>query len=89
MVSGWGILKKLNAPKLSLSECDEMKNFRKRLVIYAKDIAMITGRSRRAAQEIMKKIRIFYGKEKNALVTVREFCEFTNMNEQLVQEFLM
>lgn len=66
-----------------------MKSIPKRLVIYAKDVEMITGRRRRAAQDILRKIRIFYKKEKNDLVTVDEFCEFMRMKENIVREFLL
>jgi len=60
-----------------------------RLVIYARDIENITGRKRRTAQIIMQKIRVFFNKGEKDFITVTEFCQFMNIEEELVRDFLV
>lgn len=59
-----------------------------RIVIYPKDIEILTGRRPRTAQEILRRIKKHYNKRKFDLVTVQEFCEFMKMKEEFVREFL-
>lgn len=61
----------------------------KRIVIYSKDVQNITGRKARAAQQLLARIRSVFGKEKDGFVTVREFCMYTGIEEDLVKDFLM
>jgi hypothetical protein len=56
----------------------------KRIVIYPKDIMVITGRSERYSREILKKIRSRYEKEKHQVVSIDEFCTYMGIN---VDEF--
>jgi len=58
-----------------------------RVVIYSQDVQNITGRKARAAQELLARIRIVFGKEKDGFVTVREFCMYTGIDEDLVKDF--
>lgn len=59
-----------------------------RIVIYAKDVMNITGRSERTARKILQQIREINGKERGAFVTVAEFCCYTGLEESNVQVFL-
>jgi hypothetical protein len=59
-----------------------------RIVIYAKDVMNITGRSERTARKILQQIRVINGKGKSAFVTVGEFCRYAGLEESSVQEFL-
>lgn len=59
-----------------------------RLVIYPKDIQLITGKSHRSAQNMLRNIRIALHKEKDQLISFTEFCQFTGMKEDMVYEFL-
>jgi hypothetical protein len=59
-----------------------------RIVIYVKDIENITGRKRRTCQHMLSRIRKYYNKNKEQLITVDEFCNFMNIREQIVREFL-
>jgi len=52
-----------------------------RIVIYAKDIELITGKSGRYARNVMAVIRKRLGKEKHQLVSVREFCAYIGLPE--------
>lgn len=60
-----------------------------RIVIYAKDIRNITGRSERTARKLLQQIRIANGKKKGDFVTVSDFCDFTGLKEGDVYRFLI
>lgn len=59
-----------------------------RIVIYPKDIQQITGRSEWYGRRIIAKIKEQQGKEKEQLVTVKEFSEFIGILEEEVASFL-
>ncbi|UZD22982.1 hypothetical protein [Algoriphagus halophytocola] len=47
-----------------------------RRIIYAKDIMVLTGRSKSYAYNNLKKVREWLGKSKDQLVTFDEYAEF-------------
>lgn len=51
----------------------------KRIIIYPKDIMLITGKSERYSREIIKKIKLANNKQKHQLVTVQEFCTYMSI----------
>ena len=59
-----------------------------RIVIYAKDIHRITGRSERSAERMLVSIKEKLGKQKHQLVTWQEFCEFAGLDLQEVRAYL-
>lgn len=59
-----------------------------RVVIYPKDVENITGRRGRTARKLLQKIRDALGKSKNDFITIKEFCLFTGIDEDLVKDFL-
>jgi hypothetical protein len=59
-----------------------------RIVIYAKDVMNITGRKERAARKLLAQIRKKYTKKKDQFITVKEFSDFTGIDEQNVIQFL-
>ncbi len=59
-----------------------------RIVIYAKDIRNITGRSERTARKMLQQIRIATGKKKGDFITVAEFCGYTGLQEETISKFL-
>lgn len=59
-----------------------------RLCIYAKDIALITGKTERTGQRILEQIRAAYGKRPGAQITVSEFCAFSEIEEEIVREMI-
>jgi len=59
-----------------------------RLVIYPKDVEIITGRRDRTARKLLQKIREALGKQTHEFITIKEFCLFTGINEELVKDFL-
>lgn len=65
-----------------------MKTIPSRIVIYPKDIVNITGRRDRTARKLLQKIKQALGKQTHEFITIKEFCLFTGINEDLVKDFL-
>jgi len=59
-----------------------------RIIVHSKDVENITGYMPRTARKLLQTIRNVFGKPKSALVTVREFCMYTGIEEELVKDFL-
>lgn len=59
-----------------------------RIVIFARDVENMTGRSERTARLLLARIRKSFGKKPGQFITVSEFCEFTGMREDEVNRFL-
>jgi hypothetical protein len=60
----------------------------KRIIIYPKDIMVITGRSERYSREVIKRIREHLGKEKHQLISVEEFGSYMGLKtEELNKSF--
>jgi len=59
-----------------------------RVVLYPKDVENITGRRGRTARKLLQKIRDALGKSKDEFITIKEFCLFTGIDEDLVKDFL-
>lgn len=60
----------------------------KRACIYPKDIQRITGKSYRQSLRMLKQIKKDFNKEKYHLITIDEFCNFTGINQDLVESFI-
>lgn len=56
----------------------------KRVIIYAKDIMILTGKSERYSREILKKIKTKLNKEDHHLVSVQELCDYLGLNVEHV-----
>ena len=61
----------------------------RRLIVYPKDIMIITGRSKSYAYRMADQIRKKNGKEKKGLILLREFCEYTGLKESDIATQLM
>ena len=59
-----------------------------RLCVTVKDVMNITGKSERAARITLRKIRIAFGKEPRAEVTVFEYCRHMNLTFDEYRQFL-
>jgi hypothetical protein len=59
-----------------------------RLVIYAKDIEIITGRKPAAARKMYLAIKIFFDKQPGQFITFQEFSVYTGIDESVIQEYL-
>lgn len=64
-------------------------NFPNRVIIYTKDVAMITGRDVRYARRLMAKIRKHFGKDPDHLITVQEFCEYQKIKIEQILPLIM
>lgn len=62
-----------------------MKTEAKRLCIYPKDIQRITGKSYRQSTRLLQKLKLDCNKEKNSLVSVEEFCDYTGLKYEHVE----
>ena len=65
-----------------------MIHYPKRIVIYVKDIVLITGMSERSACRLLNRIRRELGRRALALISVEEFCAYTKLDEEKVRQFL-
>ncbi|MFK7031918.1 hypothetical protein V3Q90_06235 [Flavobacterium oreochromis] len=66
-----------------------MKATPKRACIYPKDIERITGKSYRQSTRIYNKIKEAYNKPKNSFISIDEFCLYTGLNIEHIQEFIV
>jgi hypothetical protein len=60
-----------------------------RVVIYIKDIEIITGRKPGAARNLYWSIMRSFDKKPGQFITFQEFSIFTGIDEETVQEYLM
>jgi len=58
-----------------------------RLIIYPKDISVITGKNYRTSWLLLLKIKKYYGKESHHVVTVDEFCAYMGIEPSSVISF--
>jgi len=65
------------------------KSVPKRMIIYTKDVQIITGRQYNAARRLLQEIRQQLGKKEDALISISEFCDYTGLAEQQVHDFLL
>lgn len=55
-----------------------------RIVIYPKDIQLLTGKSYRHALDLNKEVREYFKKQKHHLLTVYEFAQYTGVNPEII-----
>ncbi len=61
----------------------------KRICIYPKDVAIITGKTERYGRSLLKRIRERLNKEKHQVVSVSEFCDYMGLNEEEVKRSII
>jgi len=59
-----------------------------RIVVYAKDVQRLTGKSAKSSRDLYNKIRQFKGKAKHQLVSIEDFAEFTGISINLIIQHL-
>jgi hypothetical protein len=59
-----------------------------RACIYPKDIQCITGRSERYGRNLLNKVKAHFGKEPHQFITVKEFSEYSGIEEEIVNEYI-
>ena len=60
----------------------------KRACIYPKDIQRITGRSERYGRKLLQDIKNFFGKEPYQFITIKEFAEYSGIEEEIVLQYI-
>jgi hypothetical protein len=65
-------------------------NLPNRMVVYPKDVMLITGiQDARTARKYLDKIRKKFKKTKGSFISLDEFCEFTGFKEERVNRYLL
>lgn len=59
-----------------------------RVVLYSKDICLITGRKYRTARKLYLEILASLNKRKDQFITLEEFCSYTRIRPEQVQHIL-
>jgi hypothetical protein len=59
-----------------------------RIIIYAKDICLITGCCERSAYALLNEIRKKNGKTQGQAVTVCEFCEHLGLDRDMIVQMI-
>jgi hypothetical protein len=59
-----------------------------RVVIYPKDVHIVTGKSERWARNIIKEIKQTLRKQEHQLVSVDEFCSYMGLDNTQVKQQL-
>ena len=65
-----------------------MRTQQTRVCIYPKDVQRITGKSERYGRTLLQKIKEHFQKEEHQFVTIKEFCQYTGIEEDQVSTFL-
>jgi hypothetical protein len=61
----------------------------KRVVIYPKDIMIITGKSERYSRYLIQRIKKHLGKEEHQVVTISELSEFLGLEKEEIENSLV
>jgi hypothetical protein len=56
----------------------------KRIVIYPKDIMLITGKSERYSRTIMKRMKLHFKKEEHQCISISELCVYLGLDEKII-----
>lgn len=60
----------------------------KRVVIYPKDIQLITGLKESACRKIISDLKKKLGKQKHQFITIDEFCHHKGISKEIVYSYL-
>ncbi len=61
----------------------------KRVVIYPKDIMIITGKSERYSRYLIQRIKQHLKKKDHQVVSINEFCEYMGLDEGTVESVII
>ena len=61
----------------------------KRIIIYPKDIQLITGKKEKSSRLLYEKIKRALKKPESGLVTIDEFCAYTGLEKSIVTDFII
>ena len=60
----------------------------RRVVIYPKDIMVVTGKSERHSRTLLKRMKTHFKKEEYQYITITEFCQYMGLDEVLISEMI-
>ena len=60
----------------------------KRVVVYPKDIMVVTGKSERHSRTLLKRMKTHFKKEEYQYITITEFCAYMGLDEVLISEMI-
>ena len=60
----------------------------KRVVIYPKDIMIITGKSERYSRYLIQRIKKHLQKQEHQVISVAEFCSYMGLKEEEITEVI-
>ena len=61
----------------------------KRVVIYPKDIMIITGKSERYSRYLIQRIKKYFKKEDHQVVSVAEFCTYMGLDPDEIEHCIL
>jgi hypothetical protein len=61
----------------------------KRVVIYPKDIMIITGKSERYSRYLIQRIKQHLKKEQHQVVSISEFCTYMGLNQEDIEPLIV
>lgn len=61
---------------------------KKRICIYPKDVAIITGKTERYGRSLLNRIREQLNKEKHQVISIKEFSDYIGLNEGDVRNLI-
>ena len=61
----------------------------KRVCIYPKDVAILTGKSMRHSQKTLQDLRFVLNKNKKQYITIKEFAEHSGIDIKTIQEICL
>ncbi|MGX5817170.1 hypothetical protein ACWKWU_03190 [Chitinophaga lutea] len=62
------------------------RNSPDRIAIYAKDVALLLGRSEQSARRLLREIRQTLAKTPRQIISLREFCDFVGLDMEEARE---
>lgn len=65
-----------------------MRKCSPRSIIYPKDVQNITGKGYLASYRMLQKVREALNKPPGSLVSIRDFCRFTGLDEDDMKELI-
>ena len=60
----------------------------KRIILYNKDLQLLTGKSERTCYQLMKKIRLKFGKETGVPITIHEVSDYLRTRPDIIRTSL-
>jgi len=65
-----------------------MKTPSKRICIFPKDVALVTGLSYRQSLRLLNKVRESLKKKETDFVTIDEFCNYKGLSKEQIDRFI-